>query len=264
VRFLLVRRRRVSVPVNLHEDHVVRVIIVLDHIEPQDPRLSQGGSGVDERRSQEVRGAPRPDPDMNVNDQHGQILPHRAAGRASPRAAGRATLRAAGRAPQCARHGPYHGRMAEPRWLSAEEMRAWQAFLAAAALLDRRLDQQLKEDAGLSHPQYEILVRLSAAPGGELRMTDLAGVLYTSKSGLTYQITQLERAGLVRRASCPSDVRGVVAVLTDAGRQRLAHAAPGHVAAVRALLIDVLTEQQLAAMAAGLGEVARRLGAAND
>lgn len=153
--------------------------------------------------------------------------------------------------------------MAEPRWLSAEEMRAWQAFLAAAALLDRRLDQQLKEDAGLSHPQYEILVRLAAA-GGELRMTDLAGALYTSKSGLSYQITQLEKAGLVRRASSAADVRGVVAMLTDAGRQRLARAAPGHVAAVRALLIDVLTGQQLAAVADGLGEVARRLGAAND
>jgi DNA-binding MarR family transcriptional regulator len=162
------------------------------------------------------------------------------------------------------RRGPYHGRMAEARWLSAEEMRAWQAFLAAAALLDRRLDQQLKEDAGLSHPQYEILVRLAAAPGGELRMTDLADALYTSKSGLTYQITQLERAGLVCRASLPADVRGVVAVLTDAGRLRLAQAAPGHVAAVRALLIDVLTGQQLAAMADGLGEVARRLGAADD
>ena len=143
-------------------------------------------------------------------------------------------------------------------------MRAWQAFLAAAALLDRRLDQQLKEDTGLSHPQYEILVRLSAAPGGELRMTDLAGALYTSKSGLTYQITQLERAGLVRRASSPSDVRGVVAALTDAGRQRLAEAAPGHVAAVRALFIDVLTGQQLAAVADSLGDVARRLGAADD
>ena len=71
-------------------------------------------------------------------------------------------------------------------------------------------------------------------------------------------------AGLARRASSPADVRVVVAVLTDAGRQRLAQAAPGHVAAVRALLIDVLTGQQLAAVADGLGEVARRLGAAND
>ena len=156
--------------------------------------------------------------------------------------------------------GPYHGRMAEPRWLSAEEMRAWQAFLAAGALLDRRLDQQLRQESGLSHAQYEILVRLAAAPGGELRMTDLAGALYTTKSGLTYQITQLEKAGLVRRSASPGDVRGVVAALTDAGRQRLAQAAPGHVAAVRRLLIDVLTAEQLSAVANGLGEVARRLG----
>ena len=149
--------------------------------------------------------------------------------------------------------------MAEPRWLSAEEMRAWQAFLAAGALLDRRLDQQLRQESGLSHAQYEILVRLAAA-GGELRMTDLAGALYTTKSGLTYQITQLEKAGLVRRSASPGDVRGVVAALTDAGRQRLAQAAPGHVAAVRRLLIDVLTAEQLSAVANGLGEVARRLG----
>ena len=153
---------------------------------------------------------------------------------------------------------PTIGRMAEPRWLSAAEMRAWQAFLTAGALLDRRLDQQLRQEAGLSHAQYEILVRLAAAPGGELRMTDLAGALYT-KSGLTYQITQLEKAGLVCRGASPGDVRGVVAALTDAGRQRLAQAAPGHVAAVRALLIDVLTADQLTAVADGLGEVARRL-----
>jgi DNA-binding MarR family transcriptional regulator len=156
------------------------------------------------------------------------------------------------------------GPVAEPRWLNEEEMRAWQAFLAAGALLDRRLDQQLKEEAGLSHPQYEILVRLAAAPDGELRMTDLAGALYTSKSGLTYQVTQLEKAGLVRRVSCPADTRGVVAVLTDAGRRRLAQAAPGHVAAVRGLLIDVLTGEQLTVLADALGEVARRLGPPND
>jgi DNA-binding MarR family transcriptional regulator len=154
--------------------------------------------------------------------------------------------------------------MAEPRWLSAEEMRAWQAFLAAGALLDRRLDQQLRQEAGLSHAQYEILVRLAAAPGGELRMSDLAGALYTTRSGLTDQITRLEKAGLVRRRSWPGDVRGVVAGLTGAGRQRLARAAPGHVAAVRELLIDVLTAGQLAALADGLSEVARRLGDADD
>ncbi|MGG8406925.1 MarR family winged helix-turn-helix transcriptional regulator [Streptomyces sp. 12297] len=151
--------------------------------------------------------------------------------------------------------------MGDTRWLDESEMRAWKAFLAAGALLNRRLDQQLREDSGLSHAQYEILVRLSAVPDGELRMTELADALINSKSGLTYQVGQLEKAGLVRRRSCPSDVRGVYAVLTEAGRELLERAAPGHVGTVRELLIDVLTPEQLTAIADGLGEVTRRLRA---
>jgi DNA-binding MarR family transcriptional regulator len=93
-------------------------------------------------------------------------------------------------------------------------------------------------------------------------MTELAGTLLTSKSGLTYQVTQLEKAGLVERRSCPSDVRGVLAVLTEAGRRLLEQAAPGHVTLVRELLIDVLTPDQLATLADALGEVTRRAGRA--
>jgi DNA-binding MarR family transcriptional regulator len=151
--------------------------------------------------------------------------------------------------------------MGAVKWLDEDEMRAWHSFLAAGALIDRLVDAQLKEAVGLSHPQYEILVRLAEAPDGELRMTELAGTLLTSKSGLTYQVTQLEKAGLVERRSCPSDVRGVLAVLTEAGRQRLEQAAPGHVTLVRELLIDVLTAGQLASLADALGEVSRRAAA---
>jgi DNA-binding MarR family transcriptional regulator len=150
------------------------------------------------------------------------------------------------------------GFMGAVKWLDEDEMRAWHSFLAAGALIDRLVDAQLKDAIGLSHPQYEILVRLADAPDGELRMTELADTLLTSKSGLTYQVTQLEKAGLVERRSCPSDVRGVLAVLTEAGRHRLEQAAPGHVALVRELLIDILTPGQLANLADALGEVSRR------
>ncbi|MFJ1708252.1 MarR family winged helix-turn-helix transcriptional regulator [Kitasatospora sp. NPDC088346] len=153
--------------------------------------------------------------------------------------------------------------MDEPRWLDEREMAAWRGFVAASNLVARHLERQLKEDAGLSHTQYEILVQLSAAPDGSLRMTDLADRLVTSKSGLTYQITQLEKAGLVFRRSCPSDVRGVFAEITDQGWQALRAAAPGHVAAVREVLIDVLTPDQLAALAETLGVVSDRLRAAD-
>lgn len=149
--------------------------------------------------------------------------------------------------------------MAQTLWLDEEEQRAWHAFLAAGALVDRRLDQQLKDEVGISHLQYEILVRLSAHCDHEMRMTELADALLNSKSGLTYQVSQLEKAGLVRRRSCQSDDRAVFAVLTDAGEALLKKAAPGHVALVRELLIDVLTPQQRKALADGLGEVNRRM-----
>lgn len=149
--------------------------------------------------------------------------------------------------------------MDEPRWLNQDEMRAWQGFLVVSSLLSRRIEQQLKRDESLSHPQYEVLVRLAAAPGGELRMTELADAVLTSKSGLTYQITQLEKAGLVLRRTCPTDVRGMFAVLTEEGRRALGRAAPGHVALVRDLFVDVLEPEQLGPLTEALEAVGLRL-----
>jgi len=79
------------------------------------------------------------------------------------------------------------------RWLDPAEMKAWLAFLEVSHLLERAIEQQLRQDAGLSHAQYEILSRLGAAAAGQLRMSELADVIVVSRSGLTYQITQLIR-----------------------------------------------------------------------
>ncbi|MBL1079282.1 MarR family transcriptional regulator [Nocardia sp. 2] len=140
-------------------------------------------------------------------------------------------------------------------------MRTWTALLSGWALLEREVEQQLKRDAGLSHTQYEVLVRLADAPDGTIRMTELAASLINSKSRLSYQIDQLEKAGLVRRGTVPGDSRGVTAELTTKGRRALEEAAPGHVTLVRDLLIDVLTPAQRTAIADGLAEVADRIRA---
>lgn len=147
------------------------------------------------------------------------------------------------------------------RGLSAEENRAWTALRTTYALLHQRMDHQLKRDAGVSHLQYEILSRLAAAPGRELRMASLACAVGNSKSGLTYQVGQLEQAGLVSRRTCESDVRAVWAVLTDSGAARVESAARGYVGLVRSLLVDALTAEQLTALADGLGEANRRMRA---
>ncbi len=149
--------------------------------------------------------------------------------------------------------------MAETRWLDERELAAWEGFLTLGAVLNRRVEQQLKDDAGLSHQQYEVLTRLSAAPGGALRMTELAGVALTSKSGLTYQVGQLEKAGLVCRQACTSDDRGVVASLTEKGWAKLRETAPGHATLVRELFRDGLTDQQFEGFAAGIEALLARL-----
>lgn len=151
-----------------------------------------------------------------------------------------------------------------PNWLSRGEMAAWMTFLNTGVLLNRRIDHQLKADSGLSHVQYAVLARLAEQPSGELRMAQLAGTLNTSRSGLTYQIGQLEKAALVLRKPDPDDVRGVIAVITERGRRRQAQAAPGHVAVVREHLIDVLTPEQLAVLTDGLGAALRSLRAAES
>ncbi len=131
------------------------------------------------------------------------------------------------------------------RWLDEDEQHAWRAFLAAVATVQTGLDAQLQADARMPHAYYELLVRLSEAPQRALRMSALAEATGSSRSRLSHAVGQLERLGWVRREPCPTDRRGQVAVLTEQGQQALADAAPGHVEAVRRLLLDRLTPAQL-------------------
>ncbi|WP_026401917.1 MarR family winged helix-turn-helix transcriptional regulator [Actinomadura rifamycini] len=143
--------------------------------------------------------------------------------------------------------------------LDDAEMRAWMAFLAAGHLMDHEVERQLKSDGGLSHPEFEVLVRLRWADGGRLRMSDLARQVMISKSRLTYQVTQLERAGLVRRTGCETDRRSVWAELTDEGAAALERVRPGHRRVVRESLIDVLSREEIELLGNALGRVADRL-----
>ena len=151
--------------------------------------------------------------------------------------------------------------MTSPRWLSAAELDAWRTYLVTTHLLERRIEEQLKADAGLTHGQYEILVRLSEAPERSIRMTELARQAVISKSALTYQVGQLEKAGLVERASCATDERGVLAVLTDEGLRTLERIAPAHVEVVREYLLDQLTSDDLGTLAEIMAKVKTRLEA---
>ncbi|WP_067857763.1 MarR family winged helix-turn-helix transcriptional regulator [Nocardia shimofusensis] len=134
---------------------------------------------------------------------------------------------------------------AEPRWLSADEQRAWRAYMDGHQRLMATLNRQLLRDCDLTFGEYRILVLLSEAPGHALRMSELADGVLSSRSRLTHQIRGMESRGLVRRSSCPRDGRGVLAQLTDTGLRTLRTAAPGHVEAVRRHFVDLLDPGEL-------------------
>ena len=81
--------------------------------------------------------------------------------------------------------------MDTPRWLDDNEQRAWRAYLDATRLLMAALDRQLVRDSGLSLTDYELLVALSEAPGGRMRMSALADAVVTTRSGATRAIARL-------------------------------------------------------------------------
>ena len=142
------------------------------------------------------------------------------------------------------------------RWLAEAEQRYWRAFLLGSAQLTESLSRQLELDSGVSLSEYEILVRLSESPERTLRMSDLAASLVHSRSRLTHTVSRMESRGLVLRATCVDDGRGVNCVMTDAGFALLDGAAPGHVRAVRRHLVDLLTPEQFAALGEAMAIVA--------
>jgi DNA-binding MarR family transcriptional regulator len=139
----------------------------------------------------------------------------------------------------------YTEAMTGTRWLSQEEQETWRTFLTACQALFSAMDAQLQREAGMPHAYYEILVRLSEAPGHSLRMSQLAEAAAASKSRASHAVARLEERGWVQRVDCPTDRRGQIAKLTPDGYTALSAAAHGHVTQVRASLFDALTPAQV-------------------
>ena len=110
---------------------------------------------------------------------------------------------------------------------------------------DGALDGQLQRDAGVSHFEDMVLAMLSEAPDHTLRMTALAAQTKSTLPRLSHVVTRLVNRGFVERIPCPQDKRATNAHLTDAGWQHIRASAPGHVAAVRELVVNSLSAAQI-------------------
>ena len=149
--------------------------------------------------------------------------------------------------------------MTETRWLTESERAAWLRLAAVVELLPRVLDAQLQRDEGLTHFDYFVLAMLSEAPERTLRMSALAGRTNATLPRLSKVMSRLEADGFVVRRPCPGDRRATNAVLTAKGWRKVVHAAPGHVATVRANVVDALSPTQLGQLSSIAEKLLRRL-----
>lgn len=136
----------------------------------------------------------------------------------------------------------------EPKWLNPDEDRAWRAFVFAQRQLVACLNRSL-QGMGLSGPDYDVLVVLSAVAGNRMRARDLSLALDWEKSRLSHQLRRMQQDGLISRELNPDDARSTVVALLPAGRAAIERAAPRHVEDVRRHFIDLFTPAELATIA---------------
>jgi DNA-binding MarR family transcriptional regulator len=147
------------------------------------------------------------------------------------------------------------------RWLTEEEQRAWRGLLRMTSQLNARANRLLQEEYGISLADYEVLVALSEAPEGRLRVFEVADALAWEQSRVSHQLARMARRALITREGCATDARGAFAVLTTVGRGAIERAAPAHVEQVRQLVFDELSHEQVSALTEITTRVLDRLAA---
>jgi len=137
---------------------------------------------------------------------------------------------------------------------------SWRAFLQAHARLIRRLDEELQAAHGLSLAEYDALFQLNLSPTHRMRMSVLADRVLLSRSGITRLVDRLVADRMVERTACPTDLRGAEAAITPAGMDRLRNASVTHLEGIHRLFLDVIPEDERAAIERGLTRVTDGLG----
>lgn len=124
-----------------------------------------------------------------------------------------------------------------------DRITAYGLFLEAFLSVTAHIEKELVDAAGISGHEFGVLLRLARTPDNHLRMTDLADGANLSTSGMTRLVDRLEAAGLVERATCPNDRRGLEAVLTAKGKKLVEQVLPAHLDSIETHVVKPLCGQ---------------------
>jgi DNA-binding MarR family transcriptional regulator len=141
--------------------------------------------------------------------------------------------------------------------LTRFEVRAWTGLLRAHAVLVHDVDSELRAAHGLPLSWYDVLYEVASAPGGRMRMGELADRVMLTPAGLSGLVDRIEHARLVERRRCDGDARGTYAVVTAEGLELLGRARQTHRDAIRRRYTGRLDDTELGL----IGRLWERLGA---
>ena len=132
---------------------------------------------------------------------------------------------------------------------------AWLSLLQAQSVVVDSLERDLAADRRIPLPWLEVLMQVTSAFEGRMKMQELAHSVLLSKSGVTRLVDRMVEAGLMERQACATDRRSVYAVATDAGRKALRESLPVHGRSLARHFTEVLTPAELAMLRSTLQKV---------
>jgi DNA-binding MarR family transcriptional regulator len=128
---------------------------------------------------------------------------------------------------------------------TADELRAWRAFIETSELLKGVVSTRLQANSSISTADYGVMVALSERPGRRMRSTQLADHIGWERSRLSHHLGRMERRGLVTREASADDSRGAEVILTDEGAQLYRRASAPHMHTIHDAFTAALTAEQL-------------------
>lgn len=131
------------------------------------------------------------------------------------------------------------------KWFTKRELGAWGGFVVAQSRIFQEIEEDLRARFGITHAEFEVLLRLYRHPDGRMRLQDLAAASLLTPSGTSRLVDRLEKAGHVRREVAEEDRRGSYAALTPQGRAHFDEVGPAHVALVRDVFLNRFTDDEL-------------------
>jgi DNA-binding MarR family transcriptional regulator len=120
-----------------------------------------------------------------------------------------------------------------------DAVRAWRQILAMHAAAACALERELSERHRLGMSEFEVLERMVEGGREKYRVQEVADAVHLSQSACSRLLARLEKAGLVTRAVCQDDRRGIYVGITGQGRERHATARPTHRAVIGEIFAPV-------------------------